>query len=480
MEQDIISELRKIVGNEYVITEVSVIIGYHCTSDRAPATLMDHTGKPMGPDDLAKAIVRPSNVNEVSRIAKLLNGRRIPIRVQSAGTGIHGGSTPQKGEVILDLSRMNWIRVNEEEGYVEFGPAVKPLKANEVLNPLGYWFPVYPTTPRVASVGGIISINTSGHSVDSLLGKPGDYVLGLQVVLSTGEIIETGTKTLRRPAGPDFTRFFIGTEGLFGIITNVYYRLVRRPTEQIGALVIFPSIPEVTKTAQRVLQERVPYPFYFEFMDETFTKQSYNKEGIISAEGTSLLIAVGGDAPKEAEWKLERILDICKQEGAIEIHIIDGTEEWDKISGIRQTTQRTIKRMVYAGAIDPPLSKITEVYMKASRLKDKVKTIEKVDYYAIGHLGGPSLHPCFPIPTGLDDSTRWKLIEELRDLTIDFALENKSSWGEQGMFPHQTRFWIKRYGIESYKLLKRLKKTFDPNNILNRGNLIEIEKASKS
>jgi glycolate oxidase len=481
-KQEIVAKLRAIVGDDNVSTNTSDIITYHTTSDIPPGAFSDIKGIKMSPENLARAVVRPSNSHEISEIVRLANNEKIPLRLVSAGTALNGAINPKTGEIILDLHRMNWMRIHEEDGYVEIGPAANIMNLDKKLEPLGYVFPCSPGSKRIACVAGVIAINSSGHSVDSHAGKPGNYVLGLEVVLPTGEIIETGTKTLRQMAGPDLTRFFIGSEGHFGIITNIFYRLVRKPKDEAHALAVFPSVVDCAKVAQRILQDRdIPYPVLFEVMYEFFTEHIFIRNGILKSPGATIMLATDGEAPGEAEWKLEKILGVFREMNPLEIRVVEDPNLWKEICFQREAFSRSYGRHTYAGAVGAPLSKLPQVYERLTHLGSKINEIMgmELDFGLRGHVGGPCCHPGVTIPGGIDEETTWKLIREMRRLTIDAVLENEASWGEQGIFPNNARLWLKKYGMASYKLLRSLKRTFDPNNILNPGCLPELEEAER-
>ena len=149
-----------------------------------------------------------------------LNKRKIPVYLHGSGTSLGGHSRPKMKGVVLATNRLSWIDINEDYMFVECGGGTICADLMKALDQKGYFFPMNPGSQIVATMGGLIANNTIGHMIDVHYGRPSHRVLGLEVVLPTGEIIETGTKSLRRPAGIDLTRFFASSEGLFGIITK--------------------------------------------------------------------------------------------------------------------------------------------------------------------------------------------------------------------------------------------------------------------
>jgi glycolate oxidase len=145
------------------------------------------------------AVVKPCNAIEVSKILRYADERKIPVWIHGSGTALHGATRPKCKCIVLNTSRMSDIEFFEDYGYIECGAGVRVLELSKILENKGYFLPLIPGSRMVSTVGGGIAVNTSEHMVDSCFGKPIDYVLGLEVVLPNGEIIETGQKLYADP-----------------------------------------------------------------------------------------------------------------------------------------------------------------------------------------------------------------------------------------------------------------------------------------
>ena len=167
-------------------------------------------GNELQKGEIPYAVVRPENTEEVSTVMKYANEKSIPVYVRGSGTSLHGAARFKEKGIVINVRNLNHLQIEEEFGWAEFGPGHRVLYVKEELEKRDYFLPLVPGSIRIASIGGIISNNTSAHSVDTELGKPRDYILGLEVVLPTGEIVKTGTKSLRRIAGTDLTPVFRG------------------------------------------------------------------------------------------------------------------------------------------------------------------------------------------------------------------------------------------------------------------------------
>ena len=221
---DIFEGVKRIVGEKYVtsslLERLNNAVGIHKMF--------------LKKDELPYVVARPANAQEVSRLMVFANERKVPVFVRGSGTSLSGASDYRHKGIVLNTSRMNHVRVFAENGYVELGPGRRCQEAMTILENAGYFFPMHPGSVRIATIGGVISNNTSAHVVDPRMGKPKDYILGVEAVTATGEILDVGTKSLRRPAGLDLTQLFVGGDGLFGVITSVRMRLEPLPKYSYG------------------------------------------------------------------------------------------------------------------------------------------------------------------------------------------------------------------------------------------------------
>ena len=203
--------MKKIVGKEHVFTDKTTSLVY--AKDVMPWDVEEH--------NIPYAVVRPAHTQEVSKILKYANEKIIPVHIHGSGTSLVGLARPKTKGIVLDTARMKGIKVYPERGYYEVGPGVHVAKARKALDPYNALLPIFPGSELVATVGGAIAVNTSAHGVDAALGKPGDYVLGLEAVLPNGDIIKTGTESMRKPAGIEPTKFLVGSEGLLCVLTSI-------------------------------------------------------------------------------------------------------------------------------------------------------------------------------------------------------------------------------------------------------------------
>jgi len=322
--EKVYQDLESIVGSKYIKKSLYERISY--ASDPMPYDLREN--------NIPDIVVKPANTQEVSQILKYANEHRIPVVVHGSGTSLIGNARPKRKGIVLSMSRINHIYVDEDYMYLKCGAGARCIDVKNELEKRGYFLPMYPGSLLSATIGGLIATNTIGHMVDSVYGRPINYVLGLEVVLPTGEILKTGTDSLRRPAGIDLTRFFVGSEGLFGVITEIKMALVRKPC-MAYVMGVFKNLYDIGKAWMRVYREKIPLPIYGEFLDQKAAEHGFKMRGLEPPEGPISIATAVGDTEEAALNNASRIADVFKREGAIRVRILESKEEQEKIWGTR-------------------------------------------------------------------------------------------------------------------------------------------------
>jgi len=317
--EKISKELGKIVSERYVSTDLF---------ERIKSSL-DTFPYDAERDKLPYAVVIPKSKYEISEILKLANAMRVPIFVRGSGTSFTGASRYQTPGIVISTHRMSTIEVLEDYGFFECEPGCICQSVSREIEKRGYFLPLAPGSREIASMGGLIANNTSAHIVDASIGKPGDYVLGLEVVLPNGEVIETGTKGLRRPAGTDLTKLFVGGDGLLGIITKIRMRLV--PSfEQAYGVAVYNDLKALARGVQRMYTERCPPPLFMEFMEEKTAKIGYKIKKMEPPGGSVILFVAIGTSKEEASQRANQLLGSLKAEKPVDTYRIEDLDLWGK------------------------------------------------------------------------------------------------------------------------------------------------------
>ena len=459
--EDIYEDLRKILPEESLSKSIF---------ERMNNALDPYTFE-LSREELPYVVVRPSSTEEVSKLMEYANSQKIPVFVRGSGTSLQGASRYRHKGIVLNVSRLTHLNIMKEYGFVEFGPGHRVLYVKEQLEKEGYFLPLVPGSIRVASIGGIISNNTSAHAIDACLGKPRDYVLGLEVVLPTGEVLETGTKSLRRAAGTDLTHYFVGGDGLLGIITNIRMRLVPSFKNAYG-VAFFDELIPLARAVQRIYLEKAPLPLFLELLDKRVAQISFEIQGLAPPPGPLIMFHVIGQTEEEAANNINLLVKVIEKESPVEAKRIDDVDEWHKVWLARESA---LPYVCQAGKGVFALSEIVSTVPNlVDCLKDTVNmgkgmpTLEKLgEPYLFGHIGALTFHPTFIIPPDWPAEEKAKVVDEMFFKEAEINTKYGTCGGEWGQFSRRTPFYIKRYGEKAFQLVKKVKKLFDPNNVLN-------------
>lgn len=407
------------------------------------------------------------STEEISALLRLSQELLTPISVRQA-SGSNTLDIPRKenlDSVVIDLRDMNNIELDIDNGYVEIGPAVTFVELNKYLSKYGY---SYPSSVAPVTWSSLVGLNTSGQLIEGYTGKPGDYVIGMQVVIPGGEVLELGSKTIRKPCGPDLSRLFIGGQALFGIITMLRLMLVRKPNEIKYGIAVFQSIDQIGEAVMETYKGGSPFARIFDFMDDRYLKLLGIHEEF---NGSLVMLEIDGDAPGSSTWKLNSIFDVFKKVGNVETKAME-TDEWSRLSTIRYGHQeylRKQKKLLLMGeVIDCPISKLTKILVETKKLQtDLCKEIEGLNGYYFGHIGALSFHPAFSAPIEWPYEKHKNVTIEIRKKLLEIKIKHQASVSEQGIFPEHKDWYLQTYGEKNFELLCKIKAIFDPFDIYN-------------
>jgi len=421
---------------------------------------------------LPYAVVLPESAEEISRIMEFANSNRIPVFVRGSGTSLTAHSRPHTPGITINTHRMQKVEIFEEYGFFECQPGISASKVSDELSKVNSFLPIWPGSKLVASMGGLIANNTSGHVIDACMGKPADYVLGIEAVLPNGDILKTGSKGLRRIAGMDLTKFFVGSDGLLGVITKIRIRLVPKFKEAYG-IAVFNDLGDLARGVKRLYTEQYPAPLLMEMMAQDVAKIAYEIKGMEPPNGAIVLFVENGFSEREALEKVNQVLGAFKAEKAEPAYAISDSETWHKVLGAREVIGPYIMQqngdIVKSAEVVGNLKDLVEVMEDAVKFNEGLPLLGKLKNYLFGHIGGLTLHPTFLIPRAWTKENKRKAVDELFDRETAINLKYDTCGGEWGQFSVRTPFFIQKYGETGYGLIKSLKSMMDPNNILNPG-----------
>jgi glycolate oxidase len=460
--RDLLNRLESILTPQYVSSDIFERIKN--TIDSIPYDIEK--------EQLALAVALPNSAREISELLKLANKEKVPVFIRGSGTQLAGSTRPHLQGVMINTRRLRKFEIFEEDGFFECEPGCICGDVQAELERRGYFLPMAPGSRPIASMGGLVSNNTSGHLIDACLGKPGDYVMGLEVVLPNGEIIETGTKGLRRPAGTDLTKFFVGGDGLMGVVTKIRMRLIPDFRKAFG-LVVFDKLTSLARGVQRMYYEKRPIPLYMEFMDQETSRLAYQIKGMTPPDGAIIFFVSIGTSEKEAAEKLSEVFKSFKAENPLEVQIVEDREVWEKISSAREFIgsyiQQEMKSTVISAEIVSSLRGLVECMEDSMNFNKGLPALGELPLFLLGHIGALTMHPAMPLPKEWDNTKKRQAVKEKFQKEAELNIKYGTCGGEWGQFSKRKDFFIRRYGQSSYEMIVALKRAVDPNNILNPG-----------
>jgi glycolate oxidase len=467
-EEKIVRDLASLVGEKYVSGSIFERLSYG----------QDAAQPDLDPQKIPLAVVKPLTTEGVSKVIRYANERKIPVYIHGAATAFKGSPKPKRaGSILLSTQGLTTIEPHEEDMYYELGAGVNLYQLEKLFASRGYMLPMTIGSKFSSTIGGAVSINTIGHMVDICVGKIIDYVMGVEAVLPTGDIIETGTRSIRRPAGLDQTRFFVGSEGLFGVITRIRLRVLPAP-KRAYVVGFFQELTDIARAFQRYYAEKLPPPLYGEFIDQVAAKAPFELRGLGEPKGHMGLAINVAHTQEEADRLGKETVRIFKSEGALDAFLATTTElqknYWearDNILNILQATEGD-QRVVMVGSVESavPLSHLGDAvqYLQSGHNYDALK---KAKLFIYGHVGTCDLHGMWVAPVSMPLEERAKTGKQAVQLESDINLMWGCASGEIGQTASRIPFFKKRYGPAAHGMLMDMKRAVDPNNILNPGNL---------
>jgi glycolate oxidase len=451
----IIQELRAIVGPENIATEKQDLICYGYD-----ATQMEF---------LPAAVVHPANAEETAAVLRLANQRKFPVFPRGAGSGFTGGALPKAGGVVLVTTRMNKIlRIDTENLIAEVEPGVVTEDFQKAVEKLGLFYPPDPASLKFSTLGGNVAENAGGPRCVKY-GVTKDFVMGLELVLPTGEIIRTGTETYKAVVGYDLTRLLCGSEGTLGVITKIIFKLLPLPEAKKTMLTIFDSIDGAAQAVSTIICNRI-IPTTLEFMDYA-TLQCVEKRfnlGIPPQGRAVLLIEVDGDT-ELIEKQAARIHDLIKPLGLVQFRAAKDAAESEALWKVRRLVSpslRDVNPHKFNEDIVVPRSKVPTVIRQIEKIQQKYD----IPIVNFGHAGDGNIHVNVMINKEIpgQEEKAHEAIKEIFQAALDL---NGTMSGEHGVGLAKQPYIEMELTPAQIKVMQGIKLALDPNNILNPGKI---------
>src|SRR5512140_520367 len=431
----------------------------------------DATGKKFLPD----AVVYPANAEEVRRTVLLANLHRFPVIPRGAGSGFSGRSLPVHGGVGLSTERMDRIvSIDTENLYAVVEPGVVTETIKREAKKKGLFYPPDPASLKFSTLGGNIA-ECAGGMCAVKYGVTRDYVLGLEAVLGTGELVRTGVATAKGVVGYDLTRMLVGSEGTLGIVTRATLRLIPLPGAAATLLALFPGNREASDAVNAVVAARVT-PSAMELMDRTAIDcvQALMTVPLPEGTGSALLLEVDGPEGQVAR-EADLLTEVCRAHGAIEVRRASDAHGRDELWKLRRSISPSLRRLAPVKLnedIVVPRSRLADMFAFLSDLSGRTN----VRIVTFGHAGDGNIHVNIMISGTDADETRRaeEAVGEVFRKTVEMG---GTISGEHGVGISKAPFLEMEVGPLGVAVMKRLKECFDPNGILNPGKIFLEESA---
>jgi glycolate oxidase len=466
VNEHIIRELREICGERNVITASEKLETY--AHDETTAEEWSHM-----PD----VVVTPTETDQVAQVVKLANRERIPITPRGAGSGLSGGAIPQLGGISVSVEKMNTIIEIDYENMCAVAEA--GVVTNELQNAVaekGLLFAGYPMSLQSCYLGGNIAENAGGGKAVKY-GVTGRYVLGVELVTPTGEVVELGGKLAKDVSGYDLKQLVIGSEGTLGIVTKAIVKLIGLPKAKGNLLCLFDSPSSAINTVP-ILMGQGLVPTSIEFMDQLSVQTAceYLNENLPYEDaGAMLLIEIDGSDPEKVTDDLEATGDVLMDNGAVEVYVADNTTTQERVWSVRRNIAEAFKVSSPVQSLEDivvPYARIPEVIPEVQRLSEKYDT--QIPCY--GHAGDGNLHATL-VKNPEHSMEYWHEIEPqiLRELyKVTHDLGGKIS-GEHGIGIKRKHFLSEVIDPVELSLMRGIKKAWDPENIMNPGKIFDLQ-----
>jgi glycolate oxidase len=424
---------------------------------------------------LPNVVIKPRSANEVSEIFKICNANKIPVTPRGAGTGLAGGALPHLGGVVISTERMNSIlEIDERNLQITTEPGVITEVLQNTVKEKGLFYPPDPISRGSCFIGGNISLNSGGPKALKY-GVVKDYVLNLEVVLPSGEIIWTGANILKNSTGYNLTQLIVGSEGTLGIVTKIVLRLIPLPQYDLLMLVPFSNLEKASEAVSAIF--RAGYtPSALELIEIDALKivsQFVDSSSIPVTDDTAahLIIEVDGNHSETLMKEMEAIAELLVLYECGEIYFADNAVQKAELWKLRKKVAEATKIAGYTIEEDTVVPRAElPALVKGIKELGKQYGFQAVCY---GHAGDGNLHVRIKKEGTQNSQDDPEIIKGIRALFQLVKSLGGTISGEHGIGLVQKSFLDIVFNKTHLRLMKEIKKVFDPNNILNAGKIFD-------
>ncbi|OGO17101.1 MAG: hypothetical protein A2Z02_02115 [Chloroflexi bacterium RBG_16_48_7] len=456
LKSESISSLRQILGKEAVLAEKEELFSYSYDGTDAWSHMPD-------------LVVFPGTTEQVSEVMKIASRNLIPVTPRGGGTNLSGGSIPVNGGIVLCTTHMDKILdINKFNLTAMVQPGVILQDFNNELAKEGLFYPPDPQSFLGCTIGGTVAENAGGPYCLKY-GVTKQYVLGLEVVLADGRVMNVGAQTVKNRMGYELAMLFTGSEGTLGIITCITLRLIPKPKATKTLIAVFNDMVEGGQSVSNILADGV-IPAKIEIVDNFVIKgiEEMAPIGLPIEANAMLMIQVDG-SPETVEGDSIRVRDCLKKAGAMFLRISGDAAEEAAFWKMRSAGAGFFGGKTVIGEdVTVPRDKLP-VFIK--RLAE-ISTETGFPIPFVGHAGDGNLHPTIAFNMKNEDESARARVTLQKIVNAALALGGVLS-GEHGIGLEKRRFFNRAIDPVALDIMKNIKKILDPDNILNPGKIWE-------
>lgn len=454
LTDNLIKELNKALPKENILSDEAerYVYSFDASNNQQNKALPD-------------AVVFVENIEQVLKVVKIANEQMTPIICRGAGTNTVGACVPTHGGIVLNFSKMNKIlEINPENMTARVQPGVVVGDLQKAVEKQGLFYPPDPSNLKISTIGGSIAQNSAGARCFKY-GATKDYIIDMLVVMANGELIRTGSNTIKNATGYNLGSIFIGSEGTLGIVVEATIKLIPKPEETQVIMAYFDTVEDSIYAVNKIIEKQV-FPATIDFMDKNAiqTVEKFYPTGLLCDKESALIIELDG-YNTEISRQRETICEILRTNNATNIQYSRTKEEAEHIWAARRSSMAACTKL-------KPNVTTDDIIVPRSNLAKLVKGVQDIctrhnlTVCLVGHVGDGSVHPQIPIDYNNKDEYKHYKIAKSEIYQLTARLEGIIS-GEHGIGLEKKAYISQVVDGGALGYMRQIKKIFDPKNILN-------------
>jgi glycolate oxidase len=463
LQQDVIKRLEDIVGETHVLRDELSLEKYS----------KDET---LGLQAFPDVVVRVRSADEVSKVILLAGEHSIPVTPRGLGTSLSGGSVPINGGIVLSLERMDQLlEIDQDNLMAVTEPGIVTGVLHGLVEAQGCFYPPDPASKDSCSIGGNVAEGSGGPRAVRY-GTTKDYVCGLEAVLPTGEIMHTGGKVVKDVTGYNLCQLLIGSEGTLAVVTKIILRLIPKPKMKVDLLAPFNALAPAAEAVSAIIREKV-VPTAIEFMDNPairLAERYLNKKVVFNTAAAHLLVQLDGNRKEDFEHSMEVVEGVFEKYGAWDLLVAKEPEAQNRLWEARRCIFEAANRM---GVIYETMDVVAPRCCVADLVKSAEDIAEqyRLDPLCVGHAGDGNVHVLYFKKDDMEKE-EWDRVLPLasRSLYEKTLASGGKITAEHGIGLTRKKYLSMDYTERQIDLLRGIKKSFDPNGILNPGKIFDM------